>query len=218
MDPLQKAWQDYIAICHSMVEQLKLIPGGPVPTGALPFAGAWQQFASSMGMGADVSTGQFLLPALGASREYQVIAQRMLDLSVRFQRAYAEMLQAGNEINQQALRSAHARAPPIAALHDDPIALYDAWIDGAEEAYGHVVHGEAFGRLFGELCNILSGFKVERGKLLEAFARHLDLPTRAELDSLHRQVQDLDRALRLPKPKVSSAPAKPRKTRKLAGT
>jgi ribosomal protein L12E/L44/L45/RPP1/RPP2 len=40
----------------------------------------------------------------------------------------------------------------------------------------------------------LSAFKVERGKLLEALARQLDWPSRAEIDSLHRQVRSLTTA------------------------
>jgi hypothetical protein len=42
--------------------------------------------------------------------------------------------------------------------------------------------------LLADLCNILSEFKIERGKLLEALARQFDWPSRAEVDSLHRQM------------------------------
>jgi hypothetical protein len=50
--------------------------------------------------------------------------------------------------------------------------------------------------LLAELCNISSAFKVERGKLSEQIARHLDLPSRGEVDSLHRQVRALKDSMR----------------------
>jgi hypothetical protein len=55
----------------------------------------------------------------------------------------------------------------------------------------------------------LSAFKLERGKLLEALARHLDLPSRAEVDSLHRQVRDLTAKAKTP----ATSPAAKAKTR-----
>ncbi len=79
-------------------------------------------------------------------------------------------------------------APPA---HKSPADLYDAWIDCAEGTYAQAAHSERFARLLAELCNISSAFKVERGKLTEQIARHLDLPSRAEVDTLHRQVRAL---------------------------
>jgi hypothetical protein len=87
-----------------------------------------------------------------------------------------------------------------------PADLYDAWIDCAEGTYAQAAHSERFARLLAELCNISSAFKVERGKLTEQIARHLDLPSRAEVDTLHRQVRALTTAMRATAAK-SAAPA-----------
>jgi len=80
-----------------------------------------------------------------------------------------------------------------------PADLYDAWIDCAEDAYHQAAHSDSFARLLAELCNISSAMKVERGKLTEQLARHLDLPSRGEIDSLHRQVRALTAAARTPR-------------------
>jgi hypothetical protein len=72
--------------------------------------------------------------------------------------------------------------------------------------------------LLADLCNISSAMKVERGKLTEQLARHLDLPSRAEVDSLHRQVRALTAALHRPAPAAAPAPAKPAKSAKAART
>jgi hypothetical protein len=115
----------------------------------------------------------------------------MLELTGQFQRRYAEFLQHSRDIGHSAFQATQRRASKDDTLLASPAAIYDAWIDCAEEAYARAAHGEPFARLLADLCNILSGFKIERGKLLEALARQFDWPSRAEVDSLHRQVRTL---------------------------
>jgi class III poly(R)-hydroxyalkanoic acid synthase PhaE subunit len=195
--PYLKAWDDYAAACQTLFERLS--DGSAAHSGAmpLPFLGPWKDFAANLGLRAD---GQHFkpedlfgrhLPALGLSREYQEIVRRMLDLGEQFQRRCADFAQAGADIGQSAWTAMQKRSAGDATLLGSPAALYDAWIDCAEEAFARAAHGEPFARLLADLCNLLSAFKLERGKLLEALARHLDLPSRAEVDSLHRQVRVL---------------------------
>ena len=163
-------------------------------------------------------------PALGLSREYQETAARLLDLSKQFQRRYAEFAQQNATIMQDAFQVLKKRFDSTPSAGKTPADLYDAWIDCAEGTYAQAAHSERFARLLAELCNISSAFKVERGKLTEQIARHLDLPSRAEVDTLHRQVRALNEAVRAaaassgasgsPKSepaKTSKPPRKPRK-------
>ena len=136
------------------------------------------------------------IPALGLSREYQETAARLLELSKQFQQRYAEFAQQNAAIMQDAFQVMKKRldaAPPALSSTTE---LYDAWIDCAEGTYAQAAHSERFARLLAELCNISSAFKVERGKLTEQIARHLDLPSRAEVDTLHHQVRALKLAMR----------------------
>ena len=227
--PFLKAWNDYAAACQTLYERLQ----NPAPNAAggtpLPFLESWKDFAEKLGMKSDWGgAGHFkledmfqnLLPALGHTREYQEIARRMLDLSVRFQQRYADFMRQSNDIGQSALSAMQKRSAGDGMAPHSPAALYDAWIDCAEQAYAQAAHGEAFTRSLADLCNILSAFKIERGKMLEALARQLDLPSRAEVDSLHRQVRDLTDAVnraasKPPKPKARKPKArKPREARK----
>jgi class III poly(R)-hydroxyalkanoic acid synthase PhaE subunit len=193
-----KAWDDYVSACQTLFEQLS-DPAAAAGGAAMPlaFLGSWKDFAASLGMRADAVAGEnsnpedkfaSLFPALGYSREYQEIARRMLELTGQFQRRYAEFLQHSADIGQSAFQATQRRASKDDTLLASPAAIYDAWIDCAEEAYAQAAHGEPFARLLADLCNILSEFKIERGKLLEALARQFDWPSRAEVDSLHRQV------------------------------
>ena len=135
------------------------------------------------------------IPALGLSREYQETAARLLELSKQFQQRYAEFAQQNAAIMQDAFQVMKKRLDAAPPAPSSPA----------------------------ELCNISSAFKVERGKLTEQIARHLDLPSRAEVDTLHHQVRALKLAMRAAAPratasrpasaraKVSKAPPKPRK-------
>jgi len=196
--PYLKAWDDYVSACQTLFERLSnpaaAAGGGAVP---LAFLGSWKDLAARLGMRPDAAPGESsipedkfasLFPALGYSREYQEIGRRMLDLTGQFQRRYAEFLQHSADIGQSAFQATQRRASKDDTLLASPAAIYDAWIDCAEEAYAQAAHGEPFARLLADLCNILSEFKIERGKLLEALARQFDWPSRAEVDSLHRQV------------------------------
>jgi class III poly(R)-hydroxyalkanoic acid synthase PhaE subunit len=221
-----KAWDDYVSASQVMFERLK----DPAANGSggisLPFFGAWQEFAKSLGMSSDfVPSASFkpedmianVAPALGLTREYQGIVQRMLELGAQFQRSYTEFLRQSADISEQALQTVQKRAAADPSLNSSAAAAYEAWIESAETAYHQAAHGEAFSRSLGELCNLLSAFKVERGKLLEALARHLDLPSRAEVDSLHRQVHDLTSAVRGASSRPSPRQPSARKSRKPGG-
>src|ERR1700688_2014312 len=212
--PFLKAWDTYVATSQNLFERLSdgsaAHAGGPMPLG---FIGPWKDFAASLGMRSDFPGGEHFkpedlfgshLPAFGYSREYQEIGRRMQDLAAQFQRRCAEFAQQGVDIGQSALQAIQKRSSGDPTMLGSPAALYDAWIDGAEEAYARAAHSEQFVLLLADLCNILSAFKIERGKLLEALARHLDWPSRAEVDSLHRQVRVLTAAA---KPAVAPKPA-----------
>jgi class III poly(R)-hydroxyalkanoic acid synthase PhaE subunit len=212
--PFLKAWDNYVAASQILVERLSdgsaAHAGAPMP---LSFIGPWKDFAASLGMRSDFPGGEHFkpedlfgshLPAFGNSREYQETGRRMQDLAAQFQRRCAEFAQQGVDIGQSALQAIQKRSSGDPAMLGSPAALYDAWIDGAEEAYARAARSEQFVRLLADLCNILSAFKIERGKLLEALARHLDWPSRAEVDSLHRQVRVLTAAA---KPVAASKPA-----------
>lgn len=188
---LLKAWDDYVAASEVMWERFKN-PAAAAVMPPQPFFAAWQEFAASLGINAESVAGA--APAFGPTRDYQHIVQRMAELGSQFQRRYAEFLEQSRAIGEQALQSVQQRAAAEPQLAASPAAAYDAWIDSAETAYAQAAHSEAFARSVGELCNLCSALKVERGKWLEALARHLDLPTRAEVDSLHRKVHELSRA------------------------
>jgi class III poly(R)-hydroxyalkanoic acid synthase PhaE subunit len=225
-----KAWVDQAGAFQEMFARLVDQSGaGMPPSMPPPLLAPWKDFVDRMGMGGFDPQMFAGAPALGMSREYQETAARLLDLSKQFQQRYAEFAQQNAAIMQDAFQVMKKRLDAAPQAPESPADLYDAWIDCAEGTYAQAAHSERFARLLAELCNISSAFKVERGKLTEQIARHLDLPSRAEVDTLHRQVRALKEAMRTAAAtpaagaaapaasssgKASKAPRKPRKRAK----
>jgi class III poly(R)-hydroxyalkanoic acid synthase PhaE subunit len=193
-----KAWVDQAGAFQEMFARLVDQSTAAMPPAMPPpLLAPWKNFADALGMGGFNPEQMFPgTPALGLSREYQESAARLLDLSKQFQQRYAEFAQQNATIMQDAFHVLKKRFDEAPSASKTPADLYDAWIDCAEGTYAQAAHSERFARLLAELCNISSAFKVERGKLTEQIARHMDLPSRAEVDTLHHQVRDLKLAMR----------------------
>jgi class III poly(R)-hydroxyalkanoic acid synthase PhaE subunit len=188
--------------------------------GTATLTGPWKALLDLAGTGPNFAgTGPDLAgagPALGLSREYQEIAARLLDLGRQFQLRSAELMQQSGAVTQDALQIMKQRIESDPSLLKSPPDLYDAWIDCAESCYAQAARSDAFANLFAEICNLASAIKVERGKLVEQVARQLDLPSRAEVDTLNRQVRLLSAALKaaaVRPPKKPAARARKRRGR-----
>jgi class III poly(R)-hydroxyalkanoic acid synthase PhaE subunit len=209
-----KAWVDQAGAFQEMLASLVGQPGiGMPPSMPPPHLAPWKDFVDQLGMGIKPEEIFPGAPALGLSREYQETARRLLDLARQFQQRYAEFAQQNATVMQDAFHVMKKRVDTAPLAHKSPAELYDAWIDCAEGAYAQAAHSDTFARLLAELCNISSAIKVERGKLTEQLARHLDLPSRAEVDSLHRQVRVLTTAMRATNTATTGTPATDRTRR-----
>lgn len=96
----------------------------------------------------------------------------------------------------------------------DPIesfrALYDLWVECGEQVYSKLAHSDAYAKLQAELGNASMRLRSRLQVVLEYGLKQLDLPTRSELNSLHRQVRELRTEL------ASITKQPPRKTAKRA--
>jgi class III poly(R)-hydroxyalkanoic acid synthase PhaE subunit len=218
-----KAWVDQAGALQEMFTRLAEQSAAPMPAAVppamlSPLLAPWKDFADKMGTGGFDPAQMFPgAPALGLTREYQESAARLLDLLKQFQQRYTEFAQQNTAIVQDAFQVLKKRLEDSTPALKSPAELYDVWIDCAEGTYQQAAHSDTFARLLAELCNISSAIKLERGKLTEQIARHLDLPSRSEVDTLHRQVRELRLAMRgaassPPGPaKAAKAPRKPPK-------
>ena len=135
--------------------------------------------------------------ALGAGREHQQRLQRIAEAAAaieaaqrRLQLLWSDALREAAATYGKALGASPAGDATPAALR----ALYDRWIDCAEEAYGRMAHSEAYGDALAEYVNAGSRWRADMQACVEQWAKLLDLPTRAELNTLIERVSALETA------------------------
>ena len=150
------------------------------------------------------------LPAFGIGREHQERVQALAQAQLEASRREGEF----NLLMLRALERAHAlfsaklvaRSAPGKAL-DSARALFDLWIDAAEEAYAEIALSPEFRSAYGALVN--AQMRVRQGvqREVEQAAAQFGTPKRTEVDAAHRRIAELERALRRMRDGAAAAPA-----------
>jgi hypothetical protein len=143
--------------------------------------------------------GMMNLPAFGIGREQQEHLQELgtafVDYQEQSNRYNALMLKAsqrGFEMFQAKLAD---REEPGRQL-DSVRAVYDLWVDAAEEAYGEIALSEEFRKIYGAQVNAQMRVRSLMQKSIEQQTRQLGIPTRTEIASVEKAVHDLRRSMR----------------------
>ena len=158
-------------------------------------------------------------PAFGPAREHQ---ERLQALALAWQQ-WEERNEAFNAILAQAGEDAFKRFERLLEQHDAPgkrlesaRALFDLWIDAAEEAWAEIAMSAEYRHAYAEMTNALMRLRLGLQREVEQFGAMLGLPGRSELDAVHRKVADLERALHAarrgaakPAQAAASRPARP---------
>ena len=138
-------------------------------------------------------------PAFGFTREHQEHYQRTAVAFVDYQQAlrnYNALLLKASERGFALLEDKLAeRSEPGRAI-DSPRALYDLWVDAAEEAYAEVALSDEFAKAHGELANTQMRMRAQVHAEVERIGTDLGMPTRTELNSVHQRLHDLRREFR----------------------
>jgi polyhydroxyalkanoate synthesis regulator phasin len=64
-------------------------------------------------------------------------------------------------------------------------------VECGERAFASQARGEVFGLLQGELVNAGTRVRIAQQTIAENFLKSLDLPTRAELNSVHKRLKEM---------------------------
>ena len=162
-------------------------------SGGFPGVGAFAGLGGFPG-----AASAFAGPALGPTREQQESWQRLMQLSARSAQAQLQVAGLWNDIIGRSLRELAERVTPRLKSGAAPASLkeiYDLWVDSAESVYAQAARSTAFVQAQAELTNATSQLRTAQRELLEEWAKQFDLPTRAELNSIHQQLRDLKAAL-----------------------
>ena len=167
---------------------------------ARSFTQLWQTWlqatqAGNSGFSLDVEH----MAAFGYTRERQ-LQQQALAAAMReyLERAgkYQELIQRANTEGFERLQAKLAELTDSPRQIESLKALYDTWVDGAEEAYARIALSEEFRHAYGEMVNAQSRVRQLQQQQLEAFCRELGMPTRSEVTALGKRLQELRREVR----------------------
>ncbi len=158
---------------------------------------AWLRFAHAGGFPGMGATGP--VPAFGPQREdlmqqQDLVAavQAAVEANARYQALIQRANAKGLELLQRRLVDRDAASRPIDSLK----ALYDVWVDAAEEAYAEIALTDEFRTAYGDMVNSQMQVRQLQQKQTAAWCRELGLPTREEVSALGERLQQVRREIR----------------------
>lgn len=139
------------------------------------------------------------LPAFGPAREHQERWQALAQAQRDYQQALGEyervMLKVATQAFERFESLLEARSEPGQQI-TSARALFDLWIDAAEQAYAEVALSPEFRHVYGRLTNTQMRLRLGVQKEIEQVCVALGMPSRTEVDSAHRKIAELERQLR----------------------
>ena len=170
---------------------------------ASPYLDAWKrEGASWLGM-----------PAFGFAREQQerlqALAQAQLDYQDQNSAYSALMVKAAQRAYEVFEDKLVERSEPGRQLQSAR-AMFDLWIDAAEEAYAEIALSPEFRKVYGQLVDAQMRVRAGMQKEVERVTGALGMPTRVEVDSAHRKIAELERQLRRLRDAADVPPPAPR--------
>lgn len=143
--------------------------------------------------------GMLGTPAFGFMREQQERAQQLIAAQLEQQEAMnaynAQMLRASKLSFEKLELKLADREEPGRQL-DSLRAVYDLWIDAAEEAYAEIALSAEFRAAYGDLVNKQMRVRQMLQAEVERQTGQVGMPTRSELNSVHKRLQEMRRRIR----------------------
>ena len=139
------------------------------------------------------------LPAFGFAREHQErwqeLAQAQLDYQDKSNAYHALMAEATQVAFRRFEQKLAERSEPGRQLASAR-ALFDLWIDAAEDAYAEIALSPRFRETYGEFVNAQMRVRGAVQKEVEQYCSMVGVPTRTEVDAAHRKIVQLEREMR----------------------
>lgn len=158
----------------------------------------WMEAAQHGGLGG-IPGSQGPTPAFGQDREQQMKQQAMAAAvmeSLQASARYQSLLQRSHAQAMQRLQDKLAERAEPGRQIDSLKALYDLWVDAAEEAYAEIALTDEFRAVYAEMVNTQMRVRQMQQQHTEQVCQQLGMPTRTEVSSLGERLQALRREFR----------------------
>jgi class III poly(R)-hydroxyalkanoic acid synthase PhaE subunit len=139
------------------------------------------------------------VPAFGFLREHQEHYQKMAVALIDYQEQtnrYNTLIMKASQRGFELFESKLAAREEPGRQIDSLRALYDLWVDAAEEAYAEIALSPEFREIYGALVNSQMRVRSQVQQEVERIATDFGMPTRSELDSIGQRLHDLRREVR----------------------
>ena len=158
-----------------------------------------QRFSAAAGPLLAGARGALEQPAFGFLREHQEEAQASAEAMVEYQEQVARY----NRLMLRVAEGGFARFQLKLSEREEPgrqvesaKALYDLWVDAAEEAYAEVALSHEFRDVYGSLVNAQMRVREHVQRQVERISTEVGVPTRGEVDTIGERLQALRREVR----------------------
>ncbi|RMH94483.1 class III poly(R)-hydroxyalkanoic acid synthase subunit PhaE [Lysobacter pythonis] len=139
------------------------------------------------------------LPTMGLAREHQERLQKLMQAQLDYQdtlaayrTALAHSAQRAYENFEEKLSEHEAPGLEITSAR----ALFDLWIDAAEDAFSEMALSADYREVYGRMVNAQMKLRQDVQKEIEHATSLIGMPTRTEIESAHRKIAELERAVR----------------------
>ena len=164
----------------------------------------WDTVANSIGLGgvpdipgldkSKVELGRLLKsPALGQWREHQQQLQNITQLLIEFQEADQVYKLAFAQMGLRSIEALRQRLSNISSDEDKVSTVrefYDLWVDVNEEIYSEFTMTDEYQVIHGDFVNALMALRKETNALTEKLYKAVNLPTRSELNTINKRLQE----------------------------
>jgi class III poly(R)-hydroxyalkanoic acid synthase PhaE subunit len=164
--------------------------------GTKSFEQLFAQFSEAAKPLSDSFAAGLHVPTFGYSRESQARNQQLM-LAMSEQSQHLDRYQ---RLMLDASRRALGKLELKLAEHSEPgrqlksfREIYDTWIDAAEEGYAEVALSDEFRSVYGALVNAQMRVRQHVQQEIERSTGGVGMPTRTELDAVHRKLAEIKR-------------------------
>ena len=158
-----------------------------------------QSFAPFLAQAKQEGMSWLQSPAFGYAREHQEHYQKMMVAFVDYQEAmkqYNALILKSSARSFDIFESKLAERSEPGRQIDSLRGLYDVWVDAAEEAYAEIALSEEFRKVYADVVNTQMRVRAQIQAEVERIGVDLGMPTRTELNSVHKRMHDLRREVR----------------------
>lgn len=139
------------------------------------------------------------VPGVGYTRESQEQVQQLAKLTLDYQKATQEYLNAHAKLGADALDRLYRKIIAVTEKGEQITSLrqlYDLWVDASEEAYGSFAMSPAFQEVYAKMVNALMRVKMHARSMVDEMLGAFNMPTRREMNTILKRQQELRRELR----------------------